>query len=373
VLQANVSPDLVFVQAMAKAAESGVPPSPAIEMLKAGEHAALPVVVGGSDLTGLTVTTGPGGTIEGTFVRDAGVTQALPSNLQIESRALHAGADRERSRREMIIGKRLIISCVLSMIACGGQASEPEPAGDEQELGVTQKIPLGSAELVRSSGSSRPLARLTLEANHRFRAEMKVEGRDGTFWAPASSEIKVVSGSYRLSRDNPSAVDPDQRVRDGIWLEYEDPSYSYDHFSYEWRAPKLTFTRLDARLELQSDPDYRPEPEPAPIVIACNSDRGAATARLTLDKNRNQRGTLKLTKARMAGFPDSQSVDVGYDDRLSTPERARFRGMRGEQGFDITVPRAALAGSRDEFSSSLTYEADQGGSATSFGLRCQRD
>ena len=94
VLQANVSPDLVFVQAMAKAAESGVPPPPAIEMLKAGEHAALPVVVGGSDLTGLTLTTGPGGAIEGTFVRDAGVTQALPTDLRIESRALHGGAVR---------------------------------------------------------------------------------------------------------------------------------------------------------------------------------------------------------------------------------------------------------------------------------------
>jgi hypothetical protein len=94
VLQVSVSPDLVFLQSMAKAAETGRPPSPAIEMLKAGEHAAMPLVVGGADVTGVTVTTGAGGTLEGTFARDAGVTQPLPADLRIESRAVIGGPSR---------------------------------------------------------------------------------------------------------------------------------------------------------------------------------------------------------------------------------------------------------------------------------------
>jgi hypothetical protein len=94
ILQVNIAPDLVYLQTMAKAAETGRPPSPAIEMLRAGEHAALPLVVGGADVTGVTVTTGAGGTIEGTFARDAGVTQPLPPDLRIEPRLGIGGASR---------------------------------------------------------------------------------------------------------------------------------------------------------------------------------------------------------------------------------------------------------------------------------------
>jgi hypothetical protein len=86
VLQASVSPDLAYLLAMSKAAESGAPPGPAIEMLRAGEQAVLPLVVSAADLTGLTITTGSGGTIEGTFARDDGVTQPLPTNLRVDSR-----------------------------------------------------------------------------------------------------------------------------------------------------------------------------------------------------------------------------------------------------------------------------------------------
>src|SRR5687768_3095788 len=43
VLQVNVSPDLEYVRAMAKAAESGVPPA-GLVMVNPGEHAALPLV-----------------------------------------------------------------------------------------------------------------------------------------------------------------------------------------------------------------------------------------------------------------------------------------------------------------------------------------
>jgi hypothetical protein len=93
VLQVNVSPDLEYLRGMAKAAESGDPPA-GLAMMNPGEHAALPLVVGDADLTGLTVTTGSGGTIEGTFVRDAGVTQPLPTDLRIESRAVIGGAAR---------------------------------------------------------------------------------------------------------------------------------------------------------------------------------------------------------------------------------------------------------------------------------------
>jgi hypothetical protein len=51
------------------------------------ETAAMPVVVTGGDLTGLTLTTGSGGTIEGTFVADRGVTQPLPERLEATARS----------------------------------------------------------------------------------------------------------------------------------------------------------------------------------------------------------------------------------------------------------------------------------------------
>jgi hypothetical protein len=52
------------------------------------ETAALPLVVTGADVAGLSITTGTGGSVEGTFVADAGVTQPLPGNLGVTARSL---------------------------------------------------------------------------------------------------------------------------------------------------------------------------------------------------------------------------------------------------------------------------------------------
>jgi hypothetical protein len=73
VLQVSLSPDLVA---------TGKPEEP-FRMVKAGEHASVPVMVSGGDVTGLAVTTGTGGTIEGTFARDTGVAQPLPTGLEV--------------------------------------------------------------------------------------------------------------------------------------------------------------------------------------------------------------------------------------------------------------------------------------------------
>jgi hypothetical protein len=81
VLQANAPPDLVFV-------DGG---RPSIEQRAPAEMAMLPLVVAGGDVTGVTMTTGAGGSIEGTFVRDTGVTRSLPSGLEIEARSVLPG------------------------------------------------------------------------------------------------------------------------------------------------------------------------------------------------------------------------------------------------------------------------------------------
>jgi hypothetical protein len=51
------------------------------------ETASLPVIVGNEDLTGLTVTTGRSAGIRGRFVADAGVTRALPDELEVTAMA----------------------------------------------------------------------------------------------------------------------------------------------------------------------------------------------------------------------------------------------------------------------------------------------
>ena len=86
-LQANVPPDVEYLRGMAKAAASGAAPAGFV-MVDPGEHAAVPLVVGAADLTGVTITTSAGGTIEGSFVRDAGVTQPVPTGLGVESRSV---------------------------------------------------------------------------------------------------------------------------------------------------------------------------------------------------------------------------------------------------------------------------------------------
>ena len=92
-LQVNVSPDLEYMRGMVKAAESGDVKA-SLVMLNPGEHAALPLIVGAADLTGLTVTTGSGGTIEGSFVRDPGVTQPIPTGLGVQSLSVVGGTTR---------------------------------------------------------------------------------------------------------------------------------------------------------------------------------------------------------------------------------------------------------------------------------------
>lgn len=52
------------------------------------ETAALPLVMTGADVAGLSITTGTGGSVEGTFVADAGVTRPLPGNLGVTARSL---------------------------------------------------------------------------------------------------------------------------------------------------------------------------------------------------------------------------------------------------------------------------------------------
>lgn len=272
----------------------------------------------------------------------------------------------------------LLASLPLLLAACGGASDAPssiDGANEDEAALETATIPLGSYKLVRKSGTSRALTRLTLERNKRFTAEMEIEGERNPllWWAPAPSETKIVKGSYRTSRDRPSVMDTDQRVRDGIWLEYEDPTYSYDHFSYEYRAPRLTLTALSKEIVLESDPGYEAPAEPAAIEVSCTVDRGEATMKLTLDENRNTRGKLAIVRNRMADFPASVTVTVGYDNMLSDRERMRFRGMKGDQGFDVIVPRTVIEGDqRGTFSASFTWEPDQGGIEKGFTLSCKR-
>jgi hypothetical protein len=72
-----LNPDTGQVRAMT------MPPVP--------ETAAIPIVVTEADVTGLTMTTGSGGSIEGTFVADRGVTQRLPERLEATARSGTSG------------------------------------------------------------------------------------------------------------------------------------------------------------------------------------------------------------------------------------------------------------------------------------------
>jgi hypothetical protein len=62
--------------------------NPAFQMR---ETASLPVTVSGEHLSGITVTTGRGGTLKGVFVADSGVVQALPTTLRANVRQVRAG------------------------------------------------------------------------------------------------------------------------------------------------------------------------------------------------------------------------------------------------------------------------------------------
>jgi hypothetical protein len=75
VLQASVSPELRFVG-----------PDQTIDMIRAGEFASVPMVVGGADVAGVTITTGLGGELEGVFVRDPATIQPLPEGMSVQVR-----------------------------------------------------------------------------------------------------------------------------------------------------------------------------------------------------------------------------------------------------------------------------------------------
>jgi hypothetical protein len=64
--------------------------------IPAPETASIPVVVTGADITGLTITAGSGGSIEGTFVADRGVTQPLPPRTEVNVRLGSGGASSMR-------------------------------------------------------------------------------------------------------------------------------------------------------------------------------------------------------------------------------------------------------------------------------------
>ncbi len=261
----------------------------------------------------------------------------------------------------------LLLSLGLSAFtACGGAAA---PLAEDEATLSRRAIPLGSYARIRSTDARRTLERLTLETPTRFTAELRLQGRSPGFWTPAPDETKHVSGTYEFSRARPAYVDPDQRVRDAITLRYEDATYAYDHFTFEWRAPALVLTNGRDETVLQSDASHRAEAPDEPIRAHCTSD-GSATVSLVLDENQHDKGTLRLVQNGATGFPRSQSVAVTKDTMTVGRDPAIFRGMRGEQGFEIGVPRRILGGANAAFRSSLTWESDQAGDAKSFPLAC---
>jgi hypothetical protein len=70
---------------------AGQPPSPGDGMFRVPETVVMPIVVTGEDVTGLTLVTRPGGTLNGRFVADAGVAGSLPAGLRLTMRSSHAG------------------------------------------------------------------------------------------------------------------------------------------------------------------------------------------------------------------------------------------------------------------------------------------
>src|SRR5687767_4597382 len=80
VLQESISPALSF-------AGPG-----SIEMTRAGEQALRLVVVGGGDVSSLTITTSLAGELEGTFARDPAATQPLPGDLSVHIGSTDQGA-----------------------------------------------------------------------------------------------------------------------------------------------------------------------------------------------------------------------------------------------------------------------------------------
>ena len=70
-----------FFDAAGRVQPAGPPPTP--------QMASIPLVVTGADIGGLTLATGRGGSAEGTFVADAGVTQPLPRGLEVTARPVN--------------------------------------------------------------------------------------------------------------------------------------------------------------------------------------------------------------------------------------------------------------------------------------------
>jgi hypothetical protein len=60
------------------------------------QMASMPLVVAGADITGLTITAGSGGSVEGTFVADADVRQPLPRGLEVSARVIRGSSNQMR-------------------------------------------------------------------------------------------------------------------------------------------------------------------------------------------------------------------------------------------------------------------------------------
>jgi hypothetical protein len=90
VLQVSVEPD--FSSVVPDQNVGITTPVDLQRLLPAGEHASMPIVVGGADIAGLTITTSGGGALEGAFVRDSAATQPLPRGLSVQVSSTTHGA-----------------------------------------------------------------------------------------------------------------------------------------------------------------------------------------------------------------------------------------------------------------------------------------
>lgn len=270
------------------------------------------------------------------------------------------------------LARLLALSALASLAALSGcaaptDADSDDVAGDESAL--TSRIPAGtyvlrygpmgtlSSPLVKQ----RHVTRLTVGAQNAFEAEVLVETahtRVNPFmpwltYRDIEKETLIRRGTMRFGKD-----------------ERERPTVTFGDeigtFRFEVRGTNLTLTATDynneRRTELRLDPTYEPEAPPAPISLRCvhrHVDRGGLVE-VTLDRDRNQAGSLRVSRAAgstlsASDWPSSGTYELTMDETLSGNGWREFEAEGADKRMTIRFPIRELESGRGSFDAAGSY------------------
>lgn len=256
-------------------------------------------------------------------------------------------------------------AALASLALVAGCAATSAEAGEdiaEDEAALTGRIPAGtyvlrygpSGTLSSPLVGQRNVTRLTAGLESAFEAEVlveKVKTKVNPFapwltYRDIEKETVIRRGSMRFGKDD----------RDRPTVTFGDVGT----FRYAIQGTNLTLTATDfnneRRTELRLDPSYQPPAPPEPISLRCvarHVDRGGVVE-VTLDRDRNQAGRLKVSRTAgstlsASDWPTSGEYELEMNETLSGDGWREFDAKATPKPMTIRFPVRELESRRGSF------------------------